>query len=481
MPTSTAATGEAARLRTAMVDAWAPRGMLSERVEQAMRAVPRERFLPGVPLEDAYTDDIVTTHRDADGTVLSCTTMPSCVAGMLEQLDVRPGHRVLEIGAGTGINAALLAQLAGPSGHVTTIEILSDAADQARRHLADAGYENGRVICGDGALGYAQDAPYDRVIVTAGAWDIPPAWTRQATSDARMVIPLRISGFTHELTFQRNQLPDGPIWASVRSHLSGFIKMRGEGHHPERDVPVVPGGQSELRVEADLPADPAALASATSRPPVRRWTGTRVSDPRLPDLEIWLTRLGGLCRLINRRPGHGLAPATGEGGSLAVLDATGDTFAYLTYRPAESTGGDGTRELGIYAYGPDGDLLADRVTDRVRAWATQQPTLITSIEIYPFGAPVPSRTRYCSPSLRSTSRSSCVPHDRNNAVHVPALVLRPDIAGSSFPAALVKRHCPRRRPLPSHSPVSQASGRPVRRRGDGRCPRCAARGRSPPW
>jgi hypothetical protein len=116
----------------------------------------------------------------------------------------------------------------------------------------------------------------------------------------------------------------------------------------------------------------------------------QVTDPRLPDLEIWLARLGGLSRLINRRPGHGLAPATGEGGSLAVVSSTGDAFAYLTYRPAEGSGGDTTRELGIYAYGPHGDLLADRVTGRVRAWAAEQPNRTTSIEIYPLDACVPS-------------------------------------------------------------------------------------------
>jgi protein-L-isoaspartate(D-aspartate) O-methyltransferase len=202
------------------------------------------------------------------------------------------------------------------------------------------------------------------------------------------VIPLRISGFTHEVTLQRKQQPDGPMWASLHSHLSGFIKMRGTGNHPERDVPIVAGGQSELRVEAGLPVDPAALVRATSLPPVRRWTGVQVTDPSLPGLEIWLARLGGLTRLINRRPGHGLAPATGAGGSLAVLSSAGDTLAYLAYRDGISGGT--TRELGICAYGPQSDLLADRVADRVRAWATEQPALTTTVEIYPLGAPVPS-------------------------------------------------------------------------------------------
>ena len=129
----------AAQLRNQLADWISGRGTFqTPGVEQAFRTVSRHEFLPEHPLEDAYSDDIVTTHRDADGTVLSCTTMPSCVAGMLEQLDVRPGHRILEIGAGTGINAALLADLAGPAGQVTTIDILPEAADRARRHLAAA-------------------------------------------------------------------------------------------------------------------------------------------------------------------------------------------------------------------------------------------------------------------------------------------------------------------------------------------------------
>ncbi|MGH3280317.1 MAG: hypothetical protein ACRDNW_14435 [Trebonia sp.] len=90
---------------------------------------------------------------------------------------------------------------------------------------------------------------------------------------------------------------------------------------------------------------------------------------------------------MTRGKPDGLAPATGQGGSLAVLHSTGDTFAYLTFRRhAEAT----APELGVCAYGPHGGLLADRVASEVRAWAAGQPCPATSIEIYPPGAPVPS-------------------------------------------------------------------------------------------
>lgn len=375
-----------AALRAAMVDALMTGQTLSRRVEAALRAVPRERFLPGVALEQAYANSIVTTDRDADGTVLSCTTMPSGVADMLEQLDIRPGHRILEIGAGTGINAALLAHLAGPDGHVTTVDVLPAAAGRARRHLAEAGYDNVRVVTGDGALGCARGAPYDRIIATAGAWEIPPAWTAQAAPDARMVVPLRISGFTHIVTLQRGGPAGGPIWSSVHSGLSGFIKMRGEGQHGEHDIPVVAGGQSELRVEDGIPVDQAALTHASSGPPAYRWTGVQTDDLRLPGLEIWLARLGGLTRLINRRPGHGLAPAIASAGSLAVLHGTGTTFAYLTSR---DIGAGAVRELGICAYGPHSGELAGQVSGRLRAWDAEYPHVTMTISIYPRDARVP--------------------------------------------------------------------------------------------
>jgi protein-L-isoaspartate(D-aspartate) O-methyltransferase len=116
------------------------------------------------------------------------------VAAMLEQLRPPEGGSVLEIGAGTGYNAALLSALVGASGRVVSIDIDPEVADEARSHLAEAGAANVEVICGDGAQGWAGRAPYDGIIVTAGASDLAPAWVSQLAPGGRLVMPLSIRG-----------------------------------------------------------------------------------------------------------------------------------------------------------------------------------------------------------------------------------------------------------------------------------------------
>jgi protein-L-isoaspartate O-methyltransferase len=108
---------------------------------------------------------------------------------MLAALDVRPGHTVLEIGTGTGWNAALLSRRVGSAGRVITIEVDPDLAEQARRTLADAGYAP-VVVPGDGLLGYAPLAPFDRVIATAAVREVvPAAWLDQLKPGGRLVTP----------------------------------------------------------------------------------------------------------------------------------------------------------------------------------------------------------------------------------------------------------------------------------------------------
>lgn len=130
-----------AQLRAALADYIRGRKTFrTARVEDAFRTVPRHVFLPGVDLEAAYAPRPVVTKRADDGTSVSSASSPNLVAEMLELLDVQLGHRILEIGAATGINAALRAELAGPTGEVVTIELDDDLATGARDGLAAAGY-----------------------------------------------------------------------------------------------------------------------------------------------------------------------------------------------------------------------------------------------------------------------------------------------------------------------------------------------------
>jgi protein-L-isoaspartate(D-aspartate) O-methyltransferase len=122
-------------------------------VDAALRAVPRGSFVPGTPLAEAYGSGPVVTHRDKDGVARSSASAPGVVAAMLAQLDVRLGHRILEIGAGTGYNVALLAHLAEPSGKVTTVELDPGIAAEAGKALAATGYGRVTVIAGDGENG----------------------------------------------------------------------------------------------------------------------------------------------------------------------------------------------------------------------------------------------------------------------------------------------------------------------------------------
>ena len=148
-------TARAGQLRAALADYIKSWGTFrTPQVEAAFRAVPRHLFLPGVDLDVAYGRQPVVTRRAAEGASMSSASSPKLVATMLEQLAVQPGQRVLEIGTATGINAALLAELVGPTGTVVTIELDDDLAATAATSLDTAGYPQVKVICGDGALGY---------------------------------------------------------------------------------------------------------------------------------------------------------------------------------------------------------------------------------------------------------------------------------------------------------------------------------------
>src|SRR5450432_4594040 len=143
----------------------------SARVEAAFRAVPRHLFLPNMAPAEVYRDQAIAI-QSINGQVVSSSSQPTIMAIMLEQLQLQPGHRILEIGSGTGYNAALMAHIVGTTGEVITIDIDEDIVAAARKHLASAGFGHVYVICADGGLGYPESSPYDRIILTVNASDI---------------------------------------------------------------------------------------------------------------------------------------------------------------------------------------------------------------------------------------------------------------------------------------------------------------------
>src|SRR6201996_420036 len=131
-------------------------------------------------LRDRMGADVTAGPRTGpDAQPTSSSSQPTIMAVMLDQLGLEPGHRVLEIGAGTGYNAALMKYLVGPSGTVVTVDLNEDVARDAAAHLAAAGYPEVAVVAADGAAGFPASAPYDRVIATVGVSDLAPAWLDQ--------------------------------------------------------------------------------------------------------------------------------------------------------------------------------------------------------------------------------------------------------------------------------------------------------------
>lgn len=157
------------------------RGIRDRRVLAAMAAVPRERFVPPESQHLAYSDGALAIGH---GQTIS---QPYMVAHSCELAALTPQARVLEVGAGSGYQAAVLAQL---SARVTAIELLEPLAIQARATLAALHIDNVEVICGDGSIGYAPHAPYDAILVAAGAPHAPPALLSQLADGGRLVIPV---------------------------------------------------------------------------------------------------------------------------------------------------------------------------------------------------------------------------------------------------------------------------------------------------
>jgi protein-L-isoaspartate(D-aspartate) O-methyltransferase len=321
-------------------------GAASERILDVFERVPRHLFLPDVPLDTAYADDAIVTH-DEGGVPTSSSSQPSLMARMLEQLDLAPGDSVLEIGAGTGYNAALMAGLGAA---VTTVELQPEVAAAARGHLRAAGVEladrragaavePGSVLVVDGDGAAPPGRTYDRIIVTAGCWSLPAALLDALADGGVIVAPLRVNGVELVLGLRR----EGAVLRGGGAIPCGFMPMRGGDQRPWRWAL---GGGGVATADADLGDEGRGaldrLLAAPGRPvddplDIREgehalgallWLGLQ-GDPLLalvlpgqgsrPPWTVGLDVLPASLLVIELAPGYGkVARATLHGGEAAL-------------------------------------------------------------------------------------------------------------------------------------------------------------------
>jgi len=367
---TTADTGQADQLRQEMTDKLIAGGWIaSPVVEAAFRSVPRHAFtLPGTSLEVAYNaDESVITKRDASDAHLSSVSAPWLQARMIAQASIQPGMRVLEIGSG-GYNAALLAEVTGTGGHVVSMDIDPEITDRATAVLKATGYDNRvSVVTGDGEQGAPRHAPFDAIVVTCGAWDIPRAWIDQlAGSQSTLVVPLRMNTITRSIGF----VPGDGHLASTSAEVCGFVPVQGEGVHAERSFRLrgPGGGHVTVRFEQGAPADPSLLDGVLATKQVTQWSGVTVGNGvSFADLHLWLAGfLPGFCRVA---AGEGTAlHAEGVGKGWFPYGAiVAESFCYLASR---RLGGSGPAEFefGAKAYGPHAAEAAAALNAEIAAW-----------------------------------------------------------------------------------------------------------------
>jgi protein-L-isoaspartate(D-aspartate) O-methyltransferase len=383
----------------------------SERVAAALHAVPRHLFLPDLRPELAYHDDAIVTKRDASGQPVSSSSQPAIMAIMLDQLDLAPGQRVLEIGAGTGYNAALISHIVAPSGQVTSVDIDGELAEAAREHLASAGYSDVTVACADGAEGYPEHAPYDRVIATVGVSDLARAWFDQAGPDARIVVPLDLRGTQVSVAFGSAGPEDtGGPWTSRSLAPCGFMRMRGSLAGPERLVMLAPRLFLMLPDGVMLPGgeevDAAGLAAVLAGPSARQPTGVRAGPAQVFwGLGLWLAaREPRSCRLDEERlPGRESEAGTRLAGTplrapgwhatIGILDSGGIAVLTAAPEPAQAPSADDDPSrlpmLGTAGFGPRAPELAADLSAHVQAWGEAGRPGIAGLHVdaYPRSSP----------------------------------------------------------------------------------------------
>lgn len=398
------ARGDQARTaRTALADFLRDSVEVDAAVEAAFRQVPRHLFVPELQPPLAYQDESVVVKVGDDGMPLSSSSQPTMMAIMLDQLGLQRGHRVLEIGAGTGYNAALMAHIVGETGSVVTVDIDGELTARASASLAAAGYGQVHVACADGALGFPGRAPYDRVILTVGAWDIAAPWLEQLATDGLIVLPLSVRGLQMSVALERV----GEYLRSRSAVRCAFIRMTGALAGPEVFLPA--GPQPGLRIETDdgRALDAEAVYEALAGPAAEVAADMPgLTRSELGDADLWLTLAEPeLVRvtLLGDGSGNSAASALRSLGGLAEtarpdgrlgLAALALGPSVAASRPAPGDRAAAGRlaadrmELLLCGYGSSGTELAGYLAARAGSWHRLGRPGITDLRlrVYPAGS-----------------------------------------------------------------------------------------------
>ena len=310
----------------------------SAALRAAFLAVPRELFVPETAsksgLEAVYRDEAIPTKLADNGAPISSSSQPAIMAEMLDRLALEQGMRVLEIGAGTGYNAALLSQLVGATGRVDTIDIDADTARRARRALRAGGYRV-RVVVGDGREAVAGLARYDRIIVTASSDTVPYAWFEQLVDGGIVEVPLRLreaAGAHVIASLQKN----GRGFRSVSIVCGGFMPLRDSGE------PRLPWSMRSLTVTdltGDAPQPVRQLSGAAlvrlSPAAKRRLLAVSLKDPRRRSLGMRANAEALVLYLSTALPVSGAVTVLPEWG-VGLISRDGRSLAYVSGRASNN-------------------------------------------------------------------------------------------------------------------------------------------------
>ncbi|MEU9891317.1 methyltransferase, FxLD system [Sphaerisporangium sp. NPDC051011] len=372
-------------LRGALVEQVAARHqalglVLPAEIERALRRVPRHLFTGDADLQAAYEDTAIITKRNERGISMSSVSAPWLQAMMLGQAELKPGDRVLEVGTG-GYNAALIQEVVGSTGSVTTIDIDPEITERAGRCLADAGYADVEVICADAEFAIEPGRMFDAIIVTVGSWDVPPAWSSQLAEGGRLVVPLRTKGLTRSWVLEQR----GGALVSRGHQTCGFVPMQGAGAHSGVAIPLLHDDAVGLWLDEQDSIEAAALSGVLDLPRVEVWTGITVgAGIRFSDQDLWLaTTLPGfsLITASQKALDDDIVALPWRYGTPALADGPN-----LAYRTKPRTVDGGRYEFGVFAHGPQADHSARQLAEQIAAWdRAGRPT--PRLSVHPAGTP----------------------------------------------------------------------------------------------